>query len=602
MSQLHDPDPVPAGIEGPTKTRSPDADDLVLTRLFVQNRARKRWMVEQKPTLVITIVVSIAVLGAVVAIWMCGLGSVLLNDTPKDVAFNSRERSNDRGPRLPRTEPVTNSRDVRPSLQPTAFPPGSSIESGTNDAMDESVTQSKDKMGQVRWVVHRTGVAGAVIQPYKRLPDSFNKRSGIAFTQDRRYLASSDEGKIFFWNLTTLTCEKSIDIETPESAAKSEAWAAEMDTLCFLTDGKSVAGRFHSSYRNSVFLWDVFAGKMLNKAILPPGKYDIVVLAISPCGRHVICTDHLGQTLHVLDARSGELIRDIELTQPPAQLCYSPDGDYVLFVYDDLLEIRMAETFDVLSSFRINEIAPSSSRTVPITYEGRSRKVTMKTTYRFGPSALGIDGSAIAVVCVGREEGEGAWRTFDILKLIDVKTKAVSEENTSYPSNCVDSVALAPDLSLLAISFNGITLKRIVRESLLTQTKELPPATSMTIEEAGVLLRTGRLATHFGKRVSNWRMIPRGQVKAYVQLTKDDTGEFRFLKTLVCEGPNRVFFALKDQPTADFDADKLAANGGLFSGTLSATDTFDGKTMPVLTNWSVELMPGSGVSGTDEGR
>ncbi len=421
------------------------------------------------------------------------------------------------------------------------------------------------------------------IESYKLLPDSYDKRNGITFTRDGKYVASSGSGKLFFWNISSLTLDKSVDLEMPKPVPDLK----QMDTLCFLTDGKTVAGHFEYTHQGYVFFWDISSGKLLRQVILPQGK--LVALAVSPDGKHILCAPKSQRSLQVLDGQTGTMTGSIKLAQAPEHLAYSPDGGHVLIVSSNSIELRTASNLDdVESSFTIQQVAPSVRRTVPITYQGQTTDVDMITNYDFGSGDVGVAGNTVAVICSGRESGGHYCRTFDMLKLIDVQTKTVWEENASYPYS-VGSVSLSPDQSLLAIPWNGITLKRITGGQATREEGAQPSSSDLSLENAHALLGKNKLAAHFGKQVSGWRMIPHGKTQLYAQLLKDETGDYRIVKTLVCEGSKGLFFALKDKPTTEFDAKQLAAVGGFFTGTLTAEGAFKDKTMPVLTDWSVQL-------------
>lgn len=420
------------------------------------------------------------------------------------------------------------------------------------------------------------------ILPYRVLPDSYDKRNGIAFTSEGKFIASCDSGKIFFWNIATLTNSHTLTIELPPEAPDLK----QAGMLRFLNDGKSVAGYFAYGSKGTVYFWDITSGKLTRTIDIMPENW--ALLAVSPSGERIAAAQRSKSELTIWDGTSGTLIQTVLLPEPPIHAAFSPDGNNLLIVYEQSFEIRSARKYELQRTFSIQDVASSTNKVVPVEYHGKTTDVHMSTTYRFHHCGdIGTDGKTVVVVCAGNESGGGFFRTFVVIKVIDTEKRVVWNEDAEY-SYFVDSISISTDGTLIALPWNGITLRKVTRVEGNVDAEKQPPPSKLTLKEAHSLLTKGTLETHYGRRVSEWRLIPDGKMQAYAQLLKDETGEFRIVQTLVCENPDGLFFAL-NKPRKDFDAKKLATVGGVFNGTLATKATIDGKTMPMLEDWTVEL-------------
>ena len=119
-----------------------------------------------------------------------------------------------------------------------------------------------------------------------------------------------------------------------------------------------------------------------------------------------------------------------------------------------------------------------------------------------------------------------------------------------------------------------------------------PSASILSLKDVYEHMRTKKLKDRYGCQITKWRMRPNSTITKYVELVKDEGGQFRLVETLLCEGQNGLLFALEDKPRKPLEESEnsyAVFSRGSFEGTLASVKTFGGTDAPVLKDWTVHF-------------
>lgn len=293
----------------------------------------------------------------------------------------------------------------------------------------------------------------------------------IAFTPDGKQLAGfwweNREATVRLWDLN-LRETRLLRLSVPTNDLADNPGPCG---FAFSNDGKIVAACLPEqglSANAVLYLWDVETGKRLRTSILPGQTSQYIrAAAVSPGVKAVAIArqpqDHPSSFLELWDTEPRELKRKINLGENwLTGLYYSSDGKHLLLLYSNDIELRAADSGQIEYRFAAADIRRNSSETVPITDKGIATKVKMKTSYGFdwGHGAIAPDGKTLALVFSAIQSGGGYSRTFGVMVLFNVETRAVFEgEVYNHPPS---QIVFSPDGQILALEESGLTLKKVV--------------------------------------------------------------------------------------------------------------------------------------------
>jgi RNA polymerase sigma factor (sigma-70 family) len=153
----------------------------------------------------------------------------------------------------------------------------------------------------------------------------------LAFTKDGKTLLSSG------WNNAICRWDS-------QSGAELKPWAGSEQRFldaAVSTDGKTLVG---GTGDGNLQVWDLTAGKQINKVAVPGGK-TIRHVAVAPDGRIAVVAGD-DNPVRLLDLTTGALLRVlITYSQTPSCLAFSPDGKLVASAsYDGTAHVHEVDT------------------------------------------------------------------------------------------------------------------------------------------------------------------------------------------------------------------------------------------------------------------